>query len=38
MNRFNLSEWAIRNKILVLYFMIAAAMAGAWAYGSIGRE
>src|SRR3954451_5695939 len=38
MNRFNLSEWAIRNKILVLYFMIASAIAGAWAYGSIGRE
>ena len=38
MTSFNLSDWAIRNKAVVLYLMLAAAVAGAWAYGKLGRE
>src|SRR5689334_18518373 len=38
MSGFNLSDWALRHKSLVVYFMIAAALAGAWAYGKLGRE
>jgi multidrug efflux pump len=38
MTRFNLSDWAIRNKAVVLYLMLAAAVAGAWAYTRLGRE
>ncbi|MGE0766628.1 MAG: efflux RND transporter permease subunit [Hyphomicrobiaceae bacterium] len=38
MTCFNLSDWAIRNKAVVLYFMIVSAAAGVWAYGKLGRE
>ncbi|NJO24361.1 MAG: efflux RND transporter permease subunit [Sphingomonadales bacterium] len=38
MTSFNLSEWALRNKSFVVYLMLIAAVAGAWAYGKLGRE
>lgn len=38
MTSFNLSEWALRNKSLVVYLMIAAAIAGLFSYCSLGRE
>jgi multidrug efflux pump len=38
MTRFNLSDWALRNKSLVIYLMLAAAIAGVWAYDKLGRE
>ena len=36
--RFNLSEWALRERSLVWYFMIAFALAGTFAYVNLGRE
>jgi multidrug efflux pump len=38
MNRFNLSEWAIRHRSLVTYFMIVITVAGAWSYLRLGRS
>ncbi|HEU4695097.1 MAG TPA: efflux RND transporter permease subunit, partial [Vicinamibacterales bacterium] len=38
MRSFNLSDWAIRHKSFVAYLMLAAAIAGIWAYGRLGRE
>jgi multidrug efflux pump subunit AcrB len=38
MTTFNLSDWALRNKSLVIYLMIAAALAGLFAYANLGRE
>ncbi|TIQ18200.1 MAG: efflux RND transporter permease subunit [Mesorhizobium sp.] len=38
MTRFNLSEWALRHKSFVIYLMIAAALAGMFAYTGLGRE
>jgi multidrug efflux pump subunit AcrB len=38
MTRFNLSEWALRHKAFIVYLMLAAALAGVWAYGKLGRE
>jgi multidrug efflux pump len=35
---FNLSDWALRHKSFVVYLMLAAAIAGIWAYGKLGRE
>ncbi len=35
--RFNLSAWALRHQALVLFFMIALALAGTLAYRSLGR-
>ncbi|MDH5834500.1 efflux RND transporter permease subunit [Luteimonas kalidii] len=36
--RFNLSEWALRNRSLVLYAMIVVALAGAFSYLQLGRS
>ena len=36
--RFNLSEWALRERSLVWYFMLVSAIAGAFAYVNLGRE
>jgi multidrug efflux pump len=36
--RFNLSEWAIRHRSLVAYFMIVLAVAGVGAYLRLGRS
>ena len=38
MTSFNLSDWALRHKSLVVYFMLAAALAGFMAFNSLGRE
>lgn len=38
MTKFNLSDWALEHRSLVWYFMIIFAVAGAFAYLSLGRE
>ncbi len=38
MSRFNLSEWALRNRGIVLYFMLAFAVIGAWSYTRLGQS
>lgn len=35
---FNLSDWAIKHKTLVTYFMLISLIAGAFSYLSLGRE
>ncbi|GAB3734617.1 efflux RND transporter permease subunit [Luteimonas pelagia] len=36
--RFNLSEWALRNRGLVLYAMVVLAIVGAWSYLRLGQS
>ena len=36
--RFNVSEWALRNRALVLYAMLVAALVGAWSYRQLGQS
>ena len=36
--RFNLSEWALKHRSLVVYFMIVAVAAGLLSYFRLGRE
>jgi multidrug efflux pump subunit AcrB len=36
--RFNLSEWALRHRSLVTYFMLVIAVAGIWSYLRLGRS
>ncbi|WP_348526648.1 efflux RND transporter permease subunit, partial [Mesorhizobium sp.] len=38
MSSFNLSEWALRHRSFIVYLMIAAALAGLYAYRGLGRE
>ena len=38
MNRFNLSDWAIRHRSLVTYLMLVIAVAGVWSYLRLGRS
>jgi len=38
MNRFNVSEWALRHRSLVVFFMIICAVAGITSYLELGRE
>lgn len=38
MKGFNLSEWALRHRSLVWYFMIVFMIAGLFAYINLGRE
>ena len=38
MNGFNLSEWALKRKSLVWYFMLLAVAAGILSYLKLGRE
>jgi multidrug efflux pump subunit AcrB len=38
MTGFNLSDWALRHKSFIVFLMLAAAVAGVWAYGKLGRE
>ena len=38
MKNINLSEWAIRHRVLVFFFMILALGAGAMSYMNLGRE
>ncbi|MGD8477797.1 MAG: efflux RND transporter permease subunit [Burkholderiales bacterium] len=37
MNRFNLSEWALAHQPLVLFFMLALAASGIYAYFNLGQ-
>lgn len=36
--RFNLSEWALTNKVLILYFMIILACAGFFSYSKLAQS
>ncbi|RVG73125.1 efflux RND transporter permease subunit [Sinorhizobium meliloti] len=36
--RFNLSEWSLRHRPLVVYFMIVLVAAGIWSYLHLGRS
>ncbi len=38
MSRFNLSEWALGNRTLVLYLMLVVAIAGIWSYTRLGQS
>ncbi|GAB3515700.1 efflux RND transporter permease subunit [Pseudoxanthomonas daejeonensis] len=38
MRRFNVSEWALHNRGLVLYAMIALAIIGSWSYQRLGQS
>ncbi|MGN6512862.1 MAG: efflux RND transporter permease subunit, partial [Lysobacteraceae bacterium] len=38
MLRFNLSEWALRNRALVVYAMVVLAIVGAWSYRHLGQS
>jgi multidrug efflux pump len=38
MSRFNLSEWALRNRSLVVYAMLVLALLGAWSYRHLGQS
>jgi multidrug efflux pump subunit AcrB len=35
---FNISEWALRHRSLVTYFMLVIAVAGGWSYLRLGRS
>ena len=36
--RFNLSEWALRNRTLVLYAILMLGLLGAWSYRHLGQS
>jgi len=36
--RFNASEWALRNRALVVYMMLVLALVGAWSYRHLGQS
>ena len=38
MNRFNLSEWALRHRSLLIYFMLVIVIAGIGSYLRLGRS
>jgi multidrug efflux pump len=38
MNRLNLTDWAIRHRILVTYFMLLIVVAGVWSYLRLGQS
>ncbi len=38
MRRFNVSEWALANRPLVLYIMLLMAVIGAWSYRHLGQS
>jgi multidrug efflux pump len=38
MRRFNLSEWALHNRTLVVYAMLLLALIGAWSYRHLGQS
>jgi multidrug efflux pump len=38
MKRFNLSEWALTHRALVLYAMIVLGIIGAWSYRHLGQS
>ena len=36
--QFNLSDWALRHRSMIWYFMIVFLLAGAFSYIGLGRE
>ena len=36
--RFNLSEWALNNRNIVVYLMVLLGAAGVWAYLNLGQS
>jgi multidrug efflux pump len=38
MRRFNVSEWALANRSLVLYMMLVLAIVGTWSYRHLGQS
>ncbi|HWS77349.1 MAG TPA: efflux RND transporter permease subunit, partial [Thermomonas sp.] len=36
--RFNLSEWALRNRTIVLYAILMLGLLGAWSYRHLGQS
>ena len=38
MRKFNLSEWALANRSLVLYMMLVLAIVGTWSYSNLGQS
>ena len=38
MSRFNLSEWAVNNKSLVVFLMLLCVVGGIGAYERLGRQ
>ena len=36
--RFNLSEWALANRVIVVYLMILLGAAGVWSYLNLGQS
>ena len=38
MSRFNLSDWALRHRTLVLYFMLVLSLAGLASYSHLGQS
>ncbi|MFP5358197.1 MAG: efflux RND transporter permease subunit [Gammaproteobacteria bacterium] len=36
--RFNLSEWALENRGIVVYFMVLLAVLGGWSYLNLGQS
>ena len=38
MRRFNVSEWALANRSLVVYAMLVLAVLGAWSYTRLGQS
>jgi multidrug efflux pump len=38
MRNFNLSEWALRNRALVVYAMLVLALIGVWSYRHLGQS
>lgn len=38
MKGFNLSEWALGHRSLMVYLMVMCAVAGVWAYATAGRD
>ncbi|HEX4871619.1 MAG TPA: efflux RND transporter permease subunit [Nevskiaceae bacterium] len=36
--RFNLSEWALSNRAVVVYFMVLLGIIGVWSYGQLGQS
>lgn len=38
MKSFNLSEWALENRGLVVYFMVLLGIAGVWSYAHLGQS
>ena len=38
MRRFNVSEWALANRSLVVYAMLVVALLGFWSYARLGQS